>query len=75
MLKAIGLPSDKIYQIFQATTLSKLLYASSAWIGFLNSNLSNMIEVSKVNGLVTDLKTCQHFTPYDKQGTKNFLIA
>ena len=44
MLKANGLGTDKLFQVFQATTLSKLLYASPAWTGFLNANLSNMIE-------------------------------
>ena len=44
MLKANGLPTDRLFQVFQATTLSKLLYASPAWTGFLNANMSNMIE-------------------------------
>ena len=34
MLKANGLGTDKLFQVFQATTLSKLLYDSPAWTVF-----------------------------------------
>src|SRR5574338_1684677 len=36
-LRSKGLSSQLLYQIFHATTLSKLLYASQFWWGFLTS--------------------------------------
>ena len=44
MLKSNGLANDKIFEVFQATTLSKLLYASPSWHGFINASLKDRLE-------------------------------
>ena len=44
MLKANGLPPAKIFEVFQATVLSKLCYASPAWYGYTNANSRDRID-------------------------------
>jgi hypothetical protein len=44
MLKNSGLDPFKLLQVFQATVLSKILYAAPAWTGYLNVNLWNRLE-------------------------------
>jgi hypothetical protein len=58
-LKTSGLPENKFFQVYQATTLSKLLYASQAWWGFTNCNqrqrLDSFVNKSKRLGYCSQI--------------------
>ena len=43
-LRAHGLPDSQLITVFGATTLSKLLYGSTAWWGFASQTSKNMVE-------------------------------
>jgi hypothetical protein len=61
LLKHNGLPENKLIQVYQATTLAKLLYASQAWWGFTNCSqrqrLDSFVNKSKRLGY------CCHYLP------------
>ena len=77
LLKNNGLPELNLFQVYQATTLAKLLYASQAWWGFTNCNQRQRLDsfVNKSKRLGYCSKTLPSFSDLCKKSDKTLFDA
>ena len=65
VLLAHGLSGERLYDVVRATTLARMLYASSAWYGFANGAQRN-----RLNAVVRRLVRCR-MLPRDQPSFEN----